>query len=167
MDGGRSFGFSGSACLRLWRTGSAVFLAGVILSEPVRSGAAAWRRHRAPVFLQLVSARAGVFVRYRIEAEVHVRECAIGAVGFVEDRDVRADLAVIEPSQHLAGAIGRVGGQAFRLQGEGVLRPVPHGPCHRVILPVLTRRDCRTHAAILSFMAGVTPPRPMLGRSVL
>lgn len=38
---------------------------------------------------------------------------------------------------------------------------------HRVILPVLTGRDRRTHAAIFSFMAGVTPPMPMFGRSLL
>ena len=37
----------------------------------------------------------------------------------------------------------------------------------RVILPVLTGRDRRTHTAIFSFMAGVTPPMPMLGRSLL
>lgn len=36
-----------------------------------------------------------------------------------------------------------------------------------VILPVLTGRDRRTYAAIFSFMAGVTPPMPMLGRSLL
>ena len=36
-----------------------------------------------------------------------------------------------------------------------------------VILPVLTGRGRRTHAAIFSFMAGVTPPMPMLGRSLL
>ncbi|MBL3597942.1 arsenate reductase (glutaredoxin) [Rhodovulum sulfidophilum] len=36
-----------------------------------------------------------------------------------------------------------------------------------VILPVLTGRDLRTHAAIFSFMAGVTPPMPMFGRSLL
>ena len=36
-----------------------------------------------------------------------------------------------------------------------------------VILPVLTGRDRRTHAAIFSFIAGVTPPMPMLGRSLL
>jgi transposase InsO family protein len=36
-----------------------------------------------------------------------------------------------------------------------------------VILPVLAGRDRRTHAAIFSFMAGVTPPMPMLGRSLL
>jgi len=36
-----------------------------------------------------------------------------------------------------------------------------------VILPVLTGRGRRAHAAIFSFMAGVTPPMPMLGRSLL
>ena len=36
-----------------------------------------------------------------------------------------------------------------------------------VILPVLSGRGRRTQAAIFSFMAGVTPPMPMLGRSLL
>lgn len=36
-----------------------------------------------------------------------------------------------------------------------------------VILPVLTGCDRRTHAAIFSFMAGVTPPMPIFGRSLL
>ena len=36
-----------------------------------------------------------------------------------------------------------------------------------VIHPVLTGRDRRTHAGIFSFIAGVTPPMPMLGRSLL
>ena len=40
-------------------------------------------------------------------------------------------------------------------------------PADAVILPVLTGRDRRTHAAIFSFMAGVTPPMPMFGRSLL
>ncbi len=38
---------------------------------------------------------------------------------------------------------------------------------HKVILPVLTGRVRRIHAAIFSFMAGVIPPLPMLGRSLL
>jgi putative transposase len=37
----------------------------------------------------------------------------------------------------------------------------------RVILPVLAGHDRRTHPAIFSLMAGVTPPIPMLGRSLL
>jgi transposase len=36
-----------------------------------------------------------------------------------------------------------------------------------VILPNLTARDRRTHAAIFSFVAGVSLPMPMLGRSLL
>ena len=47
------------------------------------------------------------------------------------------------------------------------LQPAVDDPGVRVILPVLTGRDCRTYATILSFMAGVTPPMPMLGRSLL
>jgi hypothetical protein len=48
-------------------------------------------------------------------------------------------------------------GEAVRAFSEG----------RRVILPVLAGRDRRTHAAIFSFMAGVMPPMPMLGRSLL
>lgn len=36
-----------------------------------------------------------------------------------------------------------------------------------VIPPFLTGCICRTYAAIFSFMAGVMPPMPMLGRSLL
>ena len=36
-----------------------------------------------------------------------------------------------------------------------------------VIPPFVTELDRRTHAAILSFYAGVTPPIPMFGRSLL
>jgi hypothetical protein len=42
---------------------------------------------------------------------------------------MRGDLAVVEPSQHVAGPIGRIGCQTFRLQVKGILRPVHHGPC--------------------------------------
>jgi hypothetical protein len=36
-----------------------------------------------------------------------------------------------------------------------------------VIPPFLTGCICRTYAAIFSFMAGVMPPMPMFGRSLL
>lgn len=111
--GGRSFGFPGSAC-----TGSAVFLAGVVFPEPVGPGAGARFRHCPPVFLQRIAAGTGVFVGLRIEAEGRIREGVIGAVGLVEDRDMRGDLAVGEPPQHVAGSIGRVGCQTFRLQAK-------------------------------------------------
>lgn len=57
-----------------------------------------------------------------------------------------------------------------RIEGGGVAsRPVPaeFGVDGLVILPVLTGHDRRTQAAIFSFMAGVSPPMPMLGRSLL
>ena len=37
----------------------------------------------------------------------------------------------------------------------------------QVISPFLTGCICRTYAAIFSFMAGVMPPMPMFGRSLL
>jgi hypothetical protein len=40
-------------------------------------------------------------------------------------------------------------------------------PTHRVIPPFLTGLRSRIHAAIFSFCAGVTPPMPILGRSLL
>jgi hypothetical protein len=61
----------------------------------------------------------------------------------------------------------------FQLQGaseDGSVvfrKKLSRGQVLGEILPVLTARDCRTHAAIFSFMAGVTPPMPMLGRSLL
>ncbi|PTR05168.1 hypothetical protein C8J28_1742 [Cereibacter azotoformans] len=54
-----------------------------------------------------------------------------------------------------------------RVDDRRVLRLTPRSWCDLVILPTLTGRDRRTHAAIFSFMAGVTPPMPMLGRSLL
>ena len=41
------------------------------------------------------------------------------------------------------------------------------GLAEMVISPFLTGCICRTYAAIFSFMAGVMPPMPMLGRSLL
>ncbi|WP_134682443.1 hypothetical protein [Paracoccus ravus] len=43
-------------------------------------------------------------------------------------------------------------------------KPILEDP---VILPVLTGRRSRPQAAIFSFWAGVMPPMPMLGRSLL
>lgn len=48
----------------------------------------------------------------------------------------------------------------FKLAGELASRGL-------VILPVLTGFGRRIHAAIFSFCAGVMPPMPMLGRSLL
>jgi hypothetical protein len=42
-----------------------------------------------------------------------------------------------------------------------------HTKVDRVIPPFLTGCIRRTYAAIFSFMAGVMPPMPMLGRSLL
>jgi hypothetical protein len=39
--------------------------------------------------------------------------------------------------------------------------------CGQVISPFLTGCIRRIHAAIFSFMAGVMPPMPLLGRSLL
>jgi hypothetical protein len=51
--------------------------------------------------------------------------------------------------------------------GVSAILRLRSGAAPAVILPVLTGRDRRTHAAIFSFMAGVTPPMPMFGRSLL
>ena len=85
-----------------------VDLGGKLTMEPVGPSAAARLRHRAPVFVRLISARAGVFVRYRIEAEGSVRECAIGAVGLVKDRDVQADLSGLLTEHRPACALAPV-----------------------------------------------------------
>jgi site-specific DNA recombinase len=38
---------------------------------------------------------------------------------------------------------------------------------HKVIPPFLMGLSCRVHAAVFSFIAGVMPPMPMLGRTLL
>ncbi len=54
--------------------------------------------------------------------------------------------------------IGEVAGaMCLRLSGEK----------RKVILPFLTGRGRRTYAAIFSFIAGVMPPMPIFGRSLL
>ena len=40
-------------------------------------------------------------------------------------------------------------------------------PLIRIIPPLMMAATCRIHAAIFSFMAGVMPPMPMFGRSLL
>ena len=54
--------------------------------------------------------------------------------------------------------------EAFTLEWKHVHLDRLHIP---VILPVLRGRDRRIHATILSFIAGVTAPIPILGRSLL
>jgi hypothetical protein len=44
---------------------------------------------------------------------------------------------------------------------------LPKGRCGAVISPFLTGCIRRTYAAIFSFIAGVMPPMPMFGRSLL
>lgn len=53
-----------------------------------------------------------------------------------------------------------------RQQAEDFLQKLTVLAC-LVILPVLTARDCRTHATILSFIVGVMPPIRVFGRSLL
>ena len=47
------------------------------------------------------------------------------------------------------------------------MREKGYVPDVMVISPFLTGCICRTYAAIFSFMAGVMPPMPMFGRSLL
>ena len=66
------------------------------------------------------------------------------------------DLLIIDEAHNVAPTVGRYAVESLRTRLVRL-----------VILPVLTGRDRRTHAVIFSFMAGVTPPMPMLGRSLL
>ena len=50
------------------------------------------------------------------------------------------------------------------LVNEWLLPQIKDNP---VVPPFLTGCTCRTYAAIFSFCAGVMPPMPMLGRSLL
>ncbi len=55
-----------------------------------------------------------------------------------------------------------VGRQGYLVEG-----PQAQSPCGTVIPPFLMGLSRRIHAAVFSFVAGVMPPMPMLGRSVL
>jgi len=74
--------------------------------------------------------------------EVVARERAVAALGFVEDRDVRLDPALVnQPGEVLGRTIGRIGRQPFRPQPEALPRAIDH--------PLLRRHlglaDCRGH----------------------
>ncbi len=64
-----------------------------------------------------------------------------------------------------------VASQPLRISESVYLAPdgteVPFSEVTRVIPPFLMGCSGRTHAAAFSFMAGVIPPMPMLGRSLL
>jgi hypothetical protein len=70
---------------------------------------------------------------------------------------------VVIPQQYNS-YLAAVGG----IDALGTIDPVLlANACFRVIPPFLVGCDRRSYAAIFSFMAGVIPPMPMLGRSLL
>ena len=73
---------------------------------------------------------------------------------------------------HFAHAIGQRWDQNEKEYSEewfknAIVKLIIFKKTERVIPPFLTGCGRRTHAAIFSFMAGVMPPMPMLGRSLL
>lgn len=111
---------------RLQRAPLAVSLARVVAPEAVLADAGAWPRHGAPVLLQLVPTRAGVFVGLGIEDDVGSRKGHVQALGLVDDRDVRLDHSRVEPAEHLSGTICRIRRQKVGVQPEAVAHPFDH-----------------------------------------
>ena len=88
---------------------------------PVRVGIVATE------LLEGVALRADVLIVLGIPLEVSAGSGSVVATGFVEYRDMRRNLAINEPAQKWASAVGRVGDQTFGMKIEPFLQPLRHG----------------------------------------
>src|SRR5947208_666077 len=99
--------------------------------------AARWNSSRAPfgprnrslpaIVLERLPGGASVGVTGVVVSEVLAREGAVGALGFVEHRDVRLDPAIMDqPVQHIGRAVGGVADQPGGVQIEAIQRPLDH-----------------------------------------
>jgi hypothetical protein len=70
---------------------------------------------------------ADVAVAFVVIGKVVAREGAVGALGFVEHRNVRLDITLMhQPGKVLSRTVGGVSRQPLRAQAEALLRPVDH-----------------------------------------
>jgi len=77
---------------------------------------------------QMLTLRTGVAVLLCVEHEVGSREGAVGAIGFIEHRNVRCDPPLLDqPGEVLGRAVGTVGNEALGLEPEALGGPVEHG----------------------------------------
>src|SRR5205085_1246211 len=88
-------------------------------------------RTRHPInFLSLpefLAGRADVAVAFVVIDKVVTRERAVGALGFIEDRDVRLDPPLLhQPSEILGRAVAGIARQPLGPQAEALLRAIDH-----------------------------------------
>jgi hypothetical protein len=100
--------------------GVAVMLARPVTDQVVFRHTGPRRLEPPRVVLEDLSGGAAIGVAGMVVGEVLAREGAVGALGFVEHRDVRLDPALMDqPVQHLGRAIAGVGNQALRVIARG------------------------------------------------
>src|ERR1700704_2387732 len=79
---------------------------------------------------QRLGRRTNVDVLRFVELEVGSRECSIGALGFVPDRDVGRDpLGLDQPIQRGGRPVGTVGGEPLGFEPEAVGGAFDHSSC--------------------------------------
>ena len=118
----------------------------------------------ASIVLEGFPGRAAVGVSGVIVGEVVAREGAIGALGFVEHRDVRLDRAIVhEPVQYLGRAIGAVADQALGIQVEVLQRALDHALC-RQYFGLADRRRRRRSERTCGRCDRSTPAKVSLGQ---
>src|SRR5712672_315816 len=111
----------------LQRTALAIEFAGAISHHAVLID----ERTRHPIdFLSLpefLAGRADVAVAFVVIDKVVTRERAVGALGFVEDRDVRLDPPLLhQPSEILGRAVAGIAREPLGPQAEALLRAIDH-----------------------------------------
>jgi hypothetical protein len=78
--------------------------------------------------MELLPARADVEIAGVVIGEVGAAEGAVAALGFVEDRDMRLDPALMhQPGEVLGRAVGAIGGEPNRPEAEAFLGSLNHG----------------------------------------
>src|SRR6059058_721878 len=128
VDGARDLaGGCLRTALRFQGTSLAIQLAGAIAHHAVLIDERA--RHSVD-FLALpefLPGRADIAVALVVVGKRVAREGAVGALRFVEDRDVRLNpLLMDQPIQHLGRAIGAVADEALGIEIEACNRPLDH-----------------------------------------
>src|SRR5215471_15902787 len=126
MDGAQDLaGGRVRTALRLQRTALAIQLAGAIAHHPVLVDKRSRHSIDFVALPELLPGRADVAVALMVIGEVVAREGAVGALRFVEHRNVRLDTALMhQPGEVLGRTIGGVGRQPLRPQTELLLRTI-------------------------------------------
>ena len=73
-----------------------------------------------------VACGADVDISPFVECEVGARQRAVISLAHVPNRDVRLDVGCDQPTEELAGAVGRIGGQTIGVQAQFPFGPLDH-----------------------------------------